>query len=76
MIKTTYETDINVKKFVKSLSCLAYIRRSEVLSTFNQLKNDENFPNCLEPLNSYFNWNYISTDISTDTTDISTDFYW
>lgn len=39
-LKTTYETDINVKKFAKSLSWLAYVRRGEVLSTFNRLKND------------------------------------
>ena len=52
--KTMHETDIMVKKFTRCLSCLAYIRRGEVLFTFQQLVNHPEFPPCLHPLYDYF----------------------
>lgn len=50
-----------IKKFVKSLIALSYVREDLVLETFEELRNHINFPDILAPLYDYFLKTYIET---------------
>jgi hypothetical protein len=49
-----YKTSISIKKYVKALSALSYVKRDSILSSFNELKNSNQFPEVIEPLYNAF----------------------
>ena len=53
-LKSLYKTDRRVKKFVRFLSSLSFVREDKVIETFNDLKNCEDFPIKLTELYDYF----------------------
>jgi hypothetical protein len=57
-----YKTDFIFKKFVKSLIGLAFVKKEEIVSTFNCLFTHDSFPPLLTDTYQYFYRNYIGSD--------------
>lgn len=60
-LSIVYNTDRNFKKFVKLLTALAFVKPEEILSTFNEIKNNIRLPNLIQ-LYNYFEKNYIDPE--------------
>lgn len=59
-----YKNNFNVKKFVKALLGLSFVKISEIENTFYLLKNHLTFPSELTILYEYFYNTYIGRNIS------------
>lgn len=56
-----YKNNERVKKFIKGLIALSYVRKSEIRNTFEELKLHQEFPEiCLQIYNYFYN-NYIGS---------------
>ena len=58
-LQSLYNIDINVKKYTKALTALAYVRFERISEAFHELRNSASFPICLIPVYDYFYSNYI-----------------
>lgn len=54
-----------IKKYVKSLICLSYVRIDKVIETFNEIAGDHSFPIILKTLYDYFFENYVNQSNNT-----------
>ena len=59
-LMTLYKTSHLLKKYVRALNCLAFVNELEIVDTFNQIYQQQDFPECLIPLYNYFKDNYIN----------------
>ena len=59
-LKSLYQTSNYVKKYVKALSSLTFVRADQVENTFNLLMSSAGFPVCLLPVYEYFHHTFIS----------------
>ena len=64
-LTSLYETNRTVKKYVKCLSALVFVKKEEIVETFNLLFNADDFPLCLTVIYNYFCNNFISGENST-----------
>ena len=58
-LKRLYRTDSIVRRFIRSLSTLSFIREDKVIQTFEELKNNPDFPIECQDLYDYFGQTYI-----------------
>ena len=54
-----YKSNNNLKKFVKALQTLSFVKSNHIIETYNELKNDDMFPSQLNELYEYFFSNFI-----------------
>jgi hypothetical protein len=55
-----YKTNLVVKKFVKALTALAFVKKEKVEETFIILNSSSTFPILLQPIYNYFYLTFIS----------------
>lgn len=54
-----YKSNQQIKKYVKCLTALAYVRPEKIFETFNEIRSSDGFPVILYVLYDYFLSNYI-----------------
>ena len=54
-----YMFDTNIKKFIKTLVALSYVKKELIIKIFNEIKTEHIFPTTLHPLYIYLFTNYI-----------------
>lgn len=54
-----YKTDRIIKKYIKSLTALAFVNPNKITDTFNELINSIDFPDTIRIIYDYFFNNYI-----------------
>lgn len=61
-LKNLYQTSNQVKKFVRALSALSFVRIEMLEEQYFLLLNNPDFPSCLTPLYDYFFNTFIGTN--------------